>query len=189
MENEKVSPGVLLNYASHNLQVGPGCYEKEGNIYASVCGYKSIEKLNDNSNEEMIFVKKLNNPTSVPSVNDIITGKVIRVNPRFATVSILVVGAIPCSEAFQGIVRVQDIRATERDKVQVYKSFRPSDIIRARVISLGDTRSYFLSTAENELGCILSQSVAGYTMVPISWEQMICPKTKTIEFRKCAKPV
>lgn len=34
----------------------------------------------------------------------------------------------------------------------MYKSFRPGDIVRARVISLGDARQYYLSTAENELG-------------------------------------
>lgn len=38
------------------------------------------------------------------------------------------------------------------DKVEVFKCFRPGDIVRARVISLGDARQYYLSTAENELG-------------------------------------
>jgi len=33
----------------------------------------------------------------------------------------------------------QDIRATEVDKTEVVKSLRPGDIIRARVISLGDS--------------------------------------------------
>jgi exosome complex component CSL4 len=54
---------------------------------------------------------------------------------------------------------------------------------------LGDARSYFLSTAQNDLGVIFATSVAGATMIPISWQEMQCPKTKTIEFRKCAKPV
>jgi hypothetical protein len=38
------------------------------------------------------------------------------------------------------------------DKVEVIKCYRPGDIVRARVISLGDARQYYLSTAENELG-------------------------------------
>ena len=57
--------------------------------------------------------------------------------------------------------RVQDIRATEKDKVQVYRSFRPSDVVLAEVISLGDARSYYLSTARNELGVIFAESEAG----------------------------
>jgi exosome complex component CSL4 len=80
------------------------------------------------------------------------------------------------------------VRATERDKVKIYTSFRPGDIIRAQVISLGDARSYYLSTAQNELGVIFAKSIAGETMIPVSWQEMQCPKTKVIEYRKCAKP-
>lgn len=44
----------------------------------------------------------------------------------------------------------EDIRATEKDKVEIYKSFRPGDIVLAKVISLGDAQSnYLLTTAEN----------------------------------------
>jgi exosome complex component CSL4 len=115
------------------------------------------------------------------------------------------------------------VRATEVDKVEIYKSFRPGDIVSAEIvrshlpsiggssanaflpqISLGDARSYFLSTAKNELGVIYAKSVANVTvtllacvrslilwsqMIPISWNQMQCPKTKTKEFRKVAKVV
>jgi exosome complex component CSL4 len=53
-----------------------------------------------------------------------------------------------------------------------------SFIVRARVISYGDVHSYFLSTAENELGVVYAESMAGSAMIPTSWEQMICPKTR-----------
>lgn len=56
------------------------------------------------------------------------------------------------------------------DKVEVVKSLRPGDIIRARVISLGDSTQYFLSTAENELGVRWAKSAAGAIMIPISWQ-------------------
>jgi exosome complex component CSL4 len=57
------------------------------------------------------------------------------------------------------------------------------------VISLGDSRRYFLSTAENELGVIKAVSASsGEVMIPISWKEMQCPKTKAKEARKCAKP-
>ncbi|KAJ2796056.1 hypothetical protein H4R20_005665 [Coemansia guatemalensis] len=108
-------------------------------------------------------------------------------NPRAASVAIMMVGSTPCQEDFQGVVRVQDIRATEKDLVQMINSFRPGDIIRAEVISLGDQRSYYLATTKNEHGVIFAQSAAGNTMVPISWEEMQDPNTKDIEKRKCAK--
>lgn len=36
---------------------------------------------------------------------------------------------------WQGLVRVQDVRATEKDKVRIFESFRPGDIVRAVVVS------------------------------------------------------
>ena len=61
-------------------------------------------------------------------------------------------------------------------------------MVKAKVVSLGEMRHYILSTAANELGVVLAQSLAGHTLIPISWEQMIDPVTKEVEYRKCAKP-
>lgn len=99
--------------------------------------------------------------------------------------------ATELGESFKGIIRSQDIRLTERDKVKVIESFKPGDIVRAIIISLGDGSNYYLSTARNELGVIYAKSEngAGYPMFPIDWEHMVCPKTGVIEKRKCAKPI
>ncbi|CAO3570997.1 unnamed protein product [Mortierella alpina] len=134
-------------------------------------------------------VQRENSQSAIPEIEAIVTCKVVRVNPRFASVNIMVVDGKPCKDDFQGIIRVQDVRATEKDKVKIYNSFRPGDIVRAQVISLGDARSYYLSTAANELGVIFGTSVAGGSLVPISWQEMQCTKTKVIELRKCAKPM
>ena len=45
--------------------------------------------------------------------------------------------------------------------MKLYDCFRPGDVVRAKVVSLGDARSYFLSTAEKELGVVYAKSVAG----------------------------
>ncbi|NWT62412.1 EXOS1 protein, partial [Erythrocercus mccallii] len=114
--------------------------------------------------------------------------QVCSINSRFAKVHILYVGSTPLKSTFRGTIRREDIRATEKDKVEVYKSFRPSDIVLAKVISLGDAQSnYLLSTAENELGVVVARSEAGVQMVPISWCEMQCPRTHTKEFRKVAR--
>ncbi len=57
--------------------------------------------------------------------------------------------------------RQYDVRDTERDKVVLQESFRPGDIVRARVISLGDARSYMLSTAAVDLGVVYAENDAG----------------------------
>ncbi|KAI8612515.1 hypothetical protein BC830DRAFT_1136341 [Chytriomyces sp. MP71] len=187
-----VVPGERLGLVGEFV-ASHGTVEIGDHIYATVVGAvtKSYPGNNAVSTIQVIPANKRKKITtaSVPEVASIVTCKVVRVNPRMATLSILIVGETPCSDAFQGVIRVQDVRATDRDKVQIYNCFRPGDVVRAEVISLGDSRSYYLSTAKNELGVILATSVAGHTMIPISWEEMICPKTQTIENRKCAKPV
>lgn len=46
-------------------------------------------------------------------------------------------------------------------QVQIQASFRPGDVVRAEVLSLGDARSYHLTTAKNHLGVVHAKSVAG----------------------------
>lgn len=68
------------------------------------------------------------------------------------------------------------------------RCFRLSDIVKARVLTVGDGAVYPLSTAENELGVIQATSEAGGAMLPVSWQEMVCPFTHRKEPRKVAKP-
>ena len=60
---------------------------------------------------------------------------------------------------------------------------------RAVVISLGDERAYYCSTARNELGVVMAWSEGGEAMVPVSWREFGVPGTGGREGRKVAKPV
>jgi len=181
---ECVLPGQRLGHSGDFLP-GQGTYVRKQHIYASVVGFKQI----DEGTPPTLSVAKEKEPALVPQISSIVTAKIIRVNPRFASANILCVGSKAVKEQFRGIIRTQDVRATEIEKIEIYKSFRPGDIVQAEVISLGDSRSYYLSTAKNELGVIFATSVSGATMIPISWNTMQCPKTKMIEHRKVAKMV
>ncbi|KFV47074.1 Exosome complex component CSL4, partial [Tyto alba] len=111
--------------------------------------------------------------------------QVCSINSRFAKVHILYVGPTPLKSTFRGTIRFACFLPLQ---VEVYKSFRPGDIVLAKVISLGDAQSnYLLSTAENELGVVVARSEAGVQMVPISWCEMQCPRTHTKDFRKVAR--
>lgn len=92
-------------------------------------------------------------------------------------------------EAFRGVIRSQDVRSTDRDKVKIAECFRPGDIVRAVVLSLGDGSNYYLTTTRNDLGVVFAKSEggAGEQMVAIDWETMVCEKTGAVEKRKCAK--
>lgn len=99
-------------------------------------------------------------------------------------------GATILREPFQALIRQQDIRATEVDKVKMSESFRVGDVVRGVVISLGDERNYYVSTARNEFGVVLGVSEAGERLVPVSWREMReVEGMGRVELRKVAKPI
>ncbi|KAL4069574.1 hypothetical protein J3A83DRAFT_4359452 [Scleroderma citrinum] len=159
--------------------LGTGLYSKDGQVRASLVGVPQYE-----------------GPV------------VIRLSPVQATVAISVVDGIPlpAGEEFSGVIRSQDVRATERDKVKIGDCFRGGDVVKGVVVSELDSldrgdrherydryplvmpEAYYITTARNDLGVIFATSEAGATMEPISWQEMRCPRTGRVEKRKCAKP-
>lgn len=93
-------------------------------------------------------------------------------------------------ETFRGVIRSQDVRATERDSVKMVESYKPGDIVRAQVLSLGDGTNYYLTTAKNELGVVFARAANGAAglMYAIDWQTMTYPTTGATERRKCAQP-
>ncbi|KAI9678638.1 MAG: exosome 3'-_5 exonuclease subunit ski4 (Csl4) [Caeruleum heppii] len=128
--------------------------------------------------------------TVLPEVDAVVLARVTRITTKQANVAILVVGegGGVCRDEFGGVIRAQDVRATEKDTVKIAASFRPGDIVRAQVISLGDQQSYYLATASNHLGVIMATSEAGNQMYPLSWKEFRDPVTGKVEERKVAKP-
>ncbi|XP_043970336.1 exosome complex component CSL4 [Gambusia affinis] len=165
---------------------GTGVYQRHGYIYSSLAGY--VMRKNEGEELPVISVVRETEALLLPDVGAIVTCKVTGINSRFAKVHILYVGSTPLKDRFRGTIRKEDVRESEKDKVDIYKSFRPGDIVLAKVISLGDVQStYLLTTAENELGVVVAHSEAGAQMIPISWREMQCPQTNIKEFRKVAR--
>eukprot|EP00474_Spongospora_subterranea_P005372 CRZ05830.1 hypothetical protein [Spongospora subterranea] len=181
-----VCPGQLLADASQYLP-GDGTYLLDSAIIASVIGRLIAAEPNSNS-LPILSVSRKRAAGIIPGIGDRITARVTKINTRFVTTEIICVQGRALPESFPGIIRSQDIRALEKDSVQIYNCFRSGDIVLANVISLGDSKSYLLSTAEDELGVIVANSSSGHQMIPVSWQQMQCPTTKTLEYRKVAKP-
>lgn len=74
-------------------------------------------------------------PSILPKTGDIVTAKVTVVNPRMVQCVILCVGAAVLGRSYKGILKKEDIKATEKDRVDPYKCYRPGDVILARVVS------------------------------------------------------
>lgn len=89
---------------------------------------------------------------------------------------------------FQALIRKEDVRAVEKDRVVMDEMFRVGDIVRGAVISLGDQSFYYLTTARNDLGVVMARSEAGNMMFPASWKEMRDPVTGAGEQRKVARP-
>ena len=85
----------------------------------------------------------------LPEVNSIVLCKVTRITPRQANVAILVVGETVLDGEWQGLIRVQDVRATEKDRVKIFESFRPGDIVRAIVVSSAPFSTMLNSTSRS----------------------------------------
>ena len=64
-------------------------------------------------------------------------------------------------KSFGSFLNIYDLNILYFVQIEMHKCFRPGDIILAKVQSLGDTQSYILNTAENELGVIIAKSEAG----------------------------
>lgn len=185
MQTTLVVPGTVLGHTDEYIP-GKGTYIRDNKIRASVVGKIHIQQ-DENASFPTLSIIQEQEEVIVPEIGSIVIARVLKTTSLFAKVSILCVGGKALKSEYPGLIRKQDVRATEIDKVVMYECFRPNDIVRAAVISLGDSKSYYLSTAKNELGVISATSVAGAPMVPVSWKEMQCTKTKMREMRKVAK--
>ncbi|CAD5113009.1 DgyrCDS2212 [Dimorphilus gyrociliatus] len=180
-------PGDIICPADNNYISGNGTVTRKNTIYASIAGKCNFQKIEDGKTVVEIRLKNSHNQNIVPTIDCLVAARITNVNPRFCKCAIISVDDVLLPESFRGLIRKEDARATEKDKVELYKSFRPGDIILARVLSLGDAQAYLLTTAENELGVVSATSESGETMIPISWCEMQCPKTLAKENRKVAR--
>lgn len=201
-------PGQLLGSADKYFP-GPGTHIHESSIYASIAGpvtstptpatlttttsnkptpLLSITRPSPSTDPGILGTGSGGGGTVLPEVNSIVLAQITRLGPRFATCEILVIDDMVCRESFQGQIRREDIRATEKDKIKMEESFRVGDLIRGTVISLGDQSSYYVSTSENEFGVVSARSEEGRLMFPVSWREFRDPVSGRGEPRKAAKP-
>lgn len=140
---------------------GLGAFSLKGDIRASVTGKLVIEPPSSSAAN----AKKRINVVSdqfvakdyVLAVGDIVYGKVTKINYNQAYVDVLYAGDHELPFIAKAVIRREDIRETEVDKVVVHDFLKPSAIVRACVLSLGDNKQYFLTIAKSGLGVIVPQ--------------------------------
>jgi exosome complex component CSL4 len=67
-----------------------------------------------------------------------VIGTVIRLSSLQVTISITVVDGVPLlhGDDITGVIRNQDVRATEKDKIKLAECFRGGDVVRGVVVCL-----------------------------------------------------
>jgi exosome complex component CSL4 len=143
-------PGKVLGPVT-KFTPGAGTHVYEGNVVSSLLGQvtvtpaakgpgpqKRLNKITAPTSEELatISVSRHGRKREIlPDVDNIVLARVLRLMPKQAIVVIQQVGDTVLQTEWQGVIRVQDVRATEKDKVKIYESFKPGDIVRAQVVS------------------------------------------------------
>lgn len=183
---DAVVPGDRLCLTS-DFCAGEGTLARHNSLYSTMTGIVRTDF--SHSPIAQISVERQKKLHHVPKEGAVVVCKILNVTQRQAKAKILSVNGKVLPDQLRGVIRKEDVRSTERDSVDMFNSFRPGDFVRARVISLGDSQGYTLSTAENELGVLLGTSDNGGLLLPTSWCEMECADTRIREKRKVAKVV
>ncbi|KAH7728193.1 3'-5' exoribonuclease CSL4 [Aphelenchoides avenae] len=184
-------PGEKLFPSSGGYRAGNGCYEIHNAIYASLIGFVHTFSMKDFDGREqkVVEVRRAFDEKHhvVPYAGCIVTARVEAISLKFAKCSIICVEDTLLNHEFNSTLRKEDIRATEKDKIELYKCVQPGDIILARVLGFGDAQTAFLlSIAENALGVIHAVGQNGKRLLPESSEVVKDPNTEYREPRKVA---
>lgn len=165
------APGEVLGLTSDFLSSSSGTYEAGGRIISTLAG-EVIYGVADGDGIRPVTVIAWNDTCSTDSVVSVgseVIGQVTRIMTNQATVDIIAVENKILKQPTRGSIRREDARQTETDSLVMHNCFRPGDIVRASVISLGDARQYFLSTSQNEHGVLRAKSEdTGNVLIPIS---------------------
>ena len=199
VEDDKiVTPGIRVG-RNQESAVGENCYLERNFIYASATGEpatREAEQLSDAEDEQnedsgkpIAYVKKAAAAATIPRRGQSVIARVQKINQGDRVdCEILMVEGDLLQSPFKGVIRLHDIREFDVDNLEILNCFRPGDVIKAHVLSLGDSRSVYLSTYGEQFGVIMATSLEGGSLTAVSFEMMVCQKTGKKEFRKVAKP-
>ena len=172
-----VVPGDRLGVIEE-FSPGAGTYVESGNIHSKITGRTLLDRLN-----RKVSVYPLVHGVGVPRTGSVVTGQIMDVRSKTATLRILKLGERPLSGFFTGFLYIAE--ASPGYVKTMYEVCKPGDMMRAKVISDAN-RTFYLSTEESDLGVIYAFcSTCGHMVVPKKGG-MSCPRCGHVEKRKIA---
>jgi exosome complex component CSL4 len=170
-----VVPGTQLGVIEE-FTPGPGTYVEDGTIHSQVTGCTLLDMLN-----RQVSVYPLVPTANIPKVGDIVTGLVLEVRSKNAILRIFKIGETMLSGFFTGLLHISGVSHGYVDNM--FNVCKVGDIMTAKVISTKN-RSFFLSTADKDLGVIQALcSICGSLLEPKN-RGMACPNCGNFEGRK-----
>ena len=112
-----VVPGDRLGHVSE-CAAGAGTYERQGHIYASLVGQVERVSVGEEGGGVTMTVIRSGDAgvLRLPEVGSVVTGRVTKINARFASVDIVCSQGRPFASSFGGVIRRENVRATEIDR-------------------------------------------------------------------------
>ena len=163
--------GVIEEFTS-----GPGTYVECGTIHSKITGRTLLDMLN-----KQVSVYPLIKTATVPQVGNIVVGMVMDVKDKNAILKIFQVEDKTLSGSFKGMLHISGVSQGYVDNM--FEICKSGDIMRAKVIST-ENRSFFLSTADKDLGVVYALcSLCGHALQPGN-RGMNCSNCGNVEGRK-----
>ena len=190
--NKQFFPGDVVG-STKDYDAGMGTYVRNNNIHSLLVGTPIIET-NQLSDRKIIHVilpatSKVAAKESIIDIGDQVMCKVLSITMNQANVEIFRVSDRDLKVTAKGIIRREDIRTNDIDALIIRECFLPGDIVRACIISLGDARQYYLSTASDQLGVIYTKTISDDTFLLISSDASgandVNSKRKFAEINNC----
>jgi len=172
-----VLPGERLGVIEEFIP-DSGTYVKDGIIYSKIVGRALMDLLN-----KRVSVYPLISEAAVPKVSTTVVGQVGNAQSDNVLVRIFKIGPKTLSGVFTGILHISDVE--ERYVDSMNDVCKPSDIIRAKVIS-EKNQIYHLSTTDKNLGVLYAFCSSCGNLLEQKRYEMRCPKCGNIEKRKTA---
>ena len=186
-------PGDIIKQDGSDFEVGEGAYLHEGTLRACLAGKVEVTNLGGGKQRFDVVGKKVQASSSsltqdaALKINDLVLAKVTKVMQNQIAVEMVAVGNIKLRTPAKGVVRREDMKETETDMLDINDCFRPGDVVRAKILSFGDSRQYYLSTSEHHLGVLYAKSASTQKlMVAKSKTEMVDNETGEIEKRLVA---
>lgn len=170
-----VVPGDRLGVIEE-FTPGPGTYVEDGIIHSEVTGRTLLDMLN-----KQVSVFPLIQKANIPQVGSIIMGLVLDVRSKQAVLRIFQIGDKMLSGFFTGMLHISGVSRGYVDNM--FNVCKTGDIMRAKVISTKN-RTFFLSTAEKDLGVVYALCSICGNVLKLGNRGMQCTRCGNIEGRK-----